>query len=110
MHLLDIEQSIGLIRSFLEGVDFASYKKDQKTKSAVERQLQILTEAAFRLGDDAEILCPGVDWRQVRGMGNFLRHSYQSVEDEVIWTTVTRDIPPLAEAVRKALEGLNKPS
>jgi uncharacterized protein with HEPN domain len=42
------------IESFLGDVDLEAYKADIKTKSAVERQMQIITEAAKRLGDDAE--------------------------------------------------------
>jgi hypothetical protein len=44
--------------------------------AAVERHLQKISEAAVRLSDHAEILCPGVPWRNIRGIGNFLRHEY----------------------------------
>lgn len=45
-YLSDIEIAIGLIEDFLEGVDeFARYQTDEKTKSAVERQLGIVGEA-----------------------------------------------------------------
>jgi uncharacterized protein with HEPN domain len=53
MHLEDILDSISLIDQFLAGIDFDSYVKDIKTKSAVERQLQIITE-------------PHIDWAMKR--------------------------------------------
>lgn len=84
-------------------MDFDAYKRDLKTKSAVERQLQILTEAAIRLGADADILCPGIDWRGFRGMGNILRHGYHIVDDQIVWNTVQDELPPIKEAVQKAL-------
>ena len=62
-HLRDILEAIDHVEGFLTGMDFSAYKMDLKTKSAVERQMQIITEAAKRLGDDAEALCPGPDWR-----------------------------------------------
>ena len=49
---------------------FESYQTDLKTKSAVERQMQIMTEAAIRLGEDAERIAPGPDWEGFLGMGN----------------------------------------
>jgi uncharacterized protein with HEPN domain len=101
MHLQDIEESIGNIDAFLEGADFEAYREDLKTKSAVERQMQIITEAAIRLGDDAETLCPRLDWRGFRGMGNILRHGYHRVDDRIVWETVKADLPPLLESVRK---------
>ena len=65
--------------------------------------MQIITEAAIRLGDDAEILCPGPDWRGIRGMGNFLRHEYHRVDDQIVWDTVKHELPTLKAAVLRAL-------
>ena len=107
MHLQDIEESIGNIDAFLEGANLETYRGDLKTKSAVERQMQIITEAAIRLGDDAEALCPGLDWRGFRGMGNILRHGYHLVDDKIVWDTVKDDLPPLLESVRNALKTLS---
>lgn len=75
-----------------------------KTKSAVERQLQILTEAAYRLGDEADLVCPGPDWKGYMGMGNLLRHSYHRIDDQIIWDTVKLELPGLKEAVSRALD------
>jgi uncharacterized protein with HEPN domain len=36
-------------------MDLIAYEADEKTKSAVERKIQILTEATIRLDDE----CPG---------------------------------------------------
>jgi uncharacterized protein with HEPN domain len=66
-HLRDILESINNIDTFLGDMDFDGYRGDQKTKSAVERQMQIITEAAIRLGD-GDRLCPGVDGKGFRGM------------------------------------------
>ena len=87
-HLRDILQGIDLIETFVADMDFRLYEIDLKTKSAVERQLQIITEAAKRLGGDAETLCPGPDWRGFCRMGDILRHGYHKVDDEIVWNTV----------------------
>ena len=60
-HLRDILEAIDLIELFLRDMTFESYQTDLKTKSAVERQMQIMTEAAIRLGGDAERIAPGPD-------------------------------------------------
>ena len=102
MHLEDILHGIGLIDAFLGEMDFHAYTQDLKTKSAVERQLQIITEAAYRLGDDAEIVCPGPDWKSYMGMGNILRHAYHRVNDKVVWNTAKDELPSLKRAVTSA--------
>jgi uncharacterized protein with HEPN domain len=108
-HFRDILDSIERIDSFVLGMDFFAYQKDIKTRSAVERQIQILTEAARRLGGDAESLCPGPDWLAMRHMGNFLRHAYHDVDDKIVWDTIKDELPPLYVAVTKAITGLPDP-
>jgi uncharacterized protein with HEPN domain len=70
-HLTDIRESIENIDTFLKGMGFDAYRADLKTRSAVERQLQIISEAAARLRDDGERLCPRIDWQGLRGMETF---------------------------------------
>jgi len=102
-HLRDILEAIDLIWVFLGEMSFEDYKTDTKTQSAVERQLQIVTEAVVRLGDEAETLCPGLDWKGYRGMGNILRHEYHRVDVKIVWDTVKLELPALRAAVTRAL-------
>lgn len=96
-HLRDILEAIDHIDLFLDGMTFESYQTDLKTKSAVERQLQVVTEAAIRLGEDAETAAPGPDWRGFRAMGNLLRHAYHRIDDQIVWNTVKDEPPPVRE-------------
>lgn len=103
IHLQDILKSIDAIEQFVVGMDIHLYRADLKTRSAVERQLQITTEAAFRLGEQAAKLCPTVDWRGVRGLGNVLRHEYDEIDDEEVWAAIHEKLPHLKVAVQDAL-------
>ncbi len=67
----------------------------------------IISEAAVRLKDSGEALCPGVPWREIRGIGNWLRHQYDRVDVETIWNTIQDDLPPLGSAVDRALQALD---
>ena len=102
-HLQDILDSIHSIQQFVCGIDREAYCRDEKTQAAVERKLLILSEAAIRLQDSADVFCPGIPWRDIRGSGNWLRHQYDSVDVETIWNTVQVDLPPLKAAVERAL-------
>ncbi|ADW70580.1 HepT-like ribonuclease domain-containing protein [Granulicella tundricola] len=102
-YLNDILKSCDRIREYLDGVTLEDYLSASMRQDAVERQLQILTEAAFRLGDEAARLCPTVDWRSIRGLGNFLRHEYDKITPEIIWGKLHNDLPVLEEAVKVAL-------
>jgi uncharacterized protein with HEPN domain len=102
-HFHDILQAINLIQEFVGTLSFEAYEADFKTRSAVERQFQILSEAAYRLGSEAEALCPGPDWTGLRGMGNVLRHAYHRVNDEAIWKAANLELPSLREAITRTL-------
>lgn len=58
--LRDIADAISMIEKFTSGMDFEGFREDPKAVAAVERKLQIISEAAIRLGSDAEIRCPGL--------------------------------------------------
>lgn len=85
-------------------MDFEQFREDPKTVASVERKLPVISEAAIRLGAAAESRCPGAPWRDVRGVGNWLRHRYDRIELPVIWRRVEADLPNLKAAVRHALE------
>jgi len=57
----------------------------------------------MRLGEDAERVCPGLPWRNIRGIGYWLRHRYDRVDVETVWNTVADDLPPLRSGVLRAL-------
>jgi uncharacterized protein with HEPN domain len=61
--LRDIVDAIGMIEQFTGGMDFDAFREDPKTVAAVERKLLVISEAATRLGNEAETLCPGPAWR-----------------------------------------------
>jgi uncharacterized protein with HEPN domain len=102
--LRDIAEAIGMIEAFTSGMDFEEFRQDPKTVAAVERKLLIISEAAIRLGSAAETRCPGLPWRDMRGMGNWLRHQYERIELAIIWKTVQSDLPQLKIAVLRALD------
>jgi uncharacterized protein with HEPN domain len=106
-HLQDILDSIDAIERFVLGMNLESFARDEKTRAAVERKMLIISEAAIRLRENAEALCPDVPWRDIRGIGNWLRHQYDSVETEVVWNTIQDDLPPLRASVRRALNKLD---
>jgi uncharacterized protein with HEPN domain len=106
--LRDIYEAIESIERFVQGMDFSTFQADEKTNAAVERKFLILSEAR-RLGDNAERLCPNIPWANIRGIGNWLRHQYDSVDPSVIWQTVKRDLPPLKLAFGKILASPEEP-
>jgi|SRR5271165_789491 len=105
-HLEDVLDAIDKITDFIGAIDLNAYRADDKTKAAVERKIQILTEAIIRLEDESPGAYPEIDQKGYRGMGNILRHSYHRVDDSIVWGTVKEDLPDLRALVQKLLRTL----
>lgn len=67
--LADILDNIECIRSYVGTMDRTAFKRDGRTRDAVERCLERICKAAFRLGDEAVRLVPNQPWGDIRGNG-----------------------------------------
>lgn len=73
---------------------------------AVERCLERVSEAAAKLGELAPVLMPGVPWRDIRALGNRLRHNYDEIAEDRLWEIVQRDLITLLAACEEAFAKL----
>jgi uncharacterized protein with HEPN domain len=101
--LQDILTSIGHIEKAISGKSFEDYKSEPILRLAVERALEIISEASRYLPETEKEKYPVIPWQEVKAIGNILRHAYQGVDPEIIWTTVTLDLGPLKQAVEAML-------
>ncbi len=83
-----IVEACETILAYTEGYDRERYLGDRKTQDAVERQLLKIAEAAARLDELAEADLPDQPWRQIRGLGNRLRHEYDNIDGALIWALI----------------------
>jgi uncharacterized protein with HEPN domain len=103
-YLADILQAIDLIEDFsIEITNFFEYQKDLKTKSAVERQLGIIGEAVNQLRREEEEIELS-HTRQIVDFRNRLIHSYDNLDDSIVWAILKRHIPTLKKEVKNELE------
>jgi uncharacterized protein with HEPN domain len=93
----DIITNIDRIRAHLQGMT-PGVELDDKTRDAVERCLERISEAAKKLGAIMEERQPRVSWRGIRGLGNVLRHEYDAVDDSTIARIVEQELGPLRQA------------
>jgi uncharacterized protein with HEPN domain len=101
--LTDIIEAIERIRGVLEAISLETFENDWQRQWLVERGVEIISEASRNLGDELKARHPEIPWQKVAGIGNVLRHNYESIAAPVIWKLVQADLPALEKACRAEL-------
>lgn len=107
LHLRDIIEAIERIQTVLADVSLETYETDWQRQWVVERGIEIISEASRPLADDIKSKYPKIPWRKVAGIGNVLRHDYESVAAPIIWKLAQVDLCLLEQAFRDALRVLH---
>lgn len=104
--LFDIQKACELTAEFTSGMTFPDYAADPKTRSAVERQFEIIGEALSQmLKTFPEMGVHFPEAPDIIAFRNRLIHGYASVSNSVVWGIVEGDLPTLKTQVDSLLAG-----
>ena len=84
------------------------FSEDELVQVWVVHHIQIIGEAAARLGEETRRLIPEIPWSDVVAMRNILVHRYFGIDLDEVWSTVEKDLPVLREAVKSVLAQIGK--
>lgn len=96
-----------------EAVDMAcgrareEIERNRMLQLALVRLVEIVGEAASRVGPETQNEFPQIPWREANGMRNRLIHGYDRVDLDVLWDTIRDDLPMLIRMLRDALNWEN---
>ncbi len=90
-----ILQAINEIENFVEGMDYRDFIADPKTMRAVERNIEIIGEAASKIPYEIRKQYPRIPWGGMKGMRNAVSHGYDQVEYESVWDVIKDRLPEL---------------
>jgi uncharacterized protein with HEPN domain len=99
LRIQDMLESIQGIEEAIAGKTFRDYQRSWLLRSAVERGIEVISEASRHLGSDLKAQHNDLRWEDIAGIGNILRHEYQRVDAAIIWRAVKNDLPPLKDAL-----------
>lgn len=78
--------------------------RNRVTQLALTRLVEIMGEAANRVSQATRQKTPEIPWPQIIGMRNRLIHGYDVIDFDLLWDTVTNDLPTLIAALQKIVE------
>lgn len=86
------------------GLESAKISKATGCWSWRARLIEIVGEAANRLSDEVRSQHSEIPWPQIIGMRNRIVHAYDEVDLDLLWDTVTLELPPLIAQLERLLK------
>ena len=95
IRLSDILDNIDAVAEMIEGVDLGAYRRDIMLRRAVERCVEIISEASRHIPAQLKMDHSDHPWEEIASIGNLLRHHYERIDDLIMWKIATRSLPEL---------------
>ncbi|MGB2924892.1 MAG: HepT-like ribonuclease domain-containing protein [Limnothrix sp.] len=105
-YLWDMYQASQKIQQFIQGLTWEDYCKNELVQSAVERQFEILGEAARRISKDFQGTHVEIPWGDLIGQRNIIAHQYEKVNHKRIWLATQKSLPKLIVLLQELLPEL----
>lgn len=97
-HMLDAAREAV---SFVQGKTRQDLGENRQLALSLVKCIEIIGEAASKVSEEARSTHQEIPWRVIVAMRNRLIHGYFDVDLDRVWGTVTRNLPPLIEALEK---------
>ena len=81
--------------------------RDRKLNLALVRLVEIIGEAATRVGPELRNAHPAIPWLDIVGMRNRIVHGYDQVDFDILWDVMELHLPPLITELRRILDVKN---
>jgi uncharacterized protein with HEPN domain len=82
---------------------------DRQLLLALVKAVEIIGEAATRVSTETRLEHPKIPWQDIVAMRHRLTHGYYDIDLDIVWSTVTQDLAPLAEALDRVLASARLP-
>ena len=83
--------------SFIAGKTRDDLDIDRQLVLALVKSIEIIGEAAAKTSRGFKTTSTDIPWRDIIAMRNRLIHAYFDIDLDILWQTVTTELPPLLE-------------
>ena len=101
-----IIQAVERIKRYTKGISYESFIADDTIYYAVVKNIEIIGEAANMLTSDFQAAHPETPWKMIKGMRNYIVHEYFQIDNNVVWSVVTKNLSELETQISKYLAEL----
>ena len=101
LYLLHMLESAQKALAFVQGKSRTEYERDEVLRFALLHLIQTVGEAARNISDEFQHQHPEIAWKPIMGIRHRIVHNYADIDEEVIWKTVTDDLPALVKVLEQ---------
>ena len=101
--LRDLIRSASLAEGHARGLDANTLADSDGRRDAVLFRLMIVCEAASHLPFELQTLEPEIPWADIRGMRNYIVHSYWQIDFGIVIDTIQNDLGVLRAAAERLM-------
>ncbi len=106
LFLTDILEFCSHIGEYVEKVERAEFLNNRLLQDALIRKIELIGEAAKGLTEEIRGENPNVPWKEIMRMRDKVVHHYFRGDLDVVWKTVSEDIPVLKRWISKIIENI----
>lgn len=103
LRLHDVLESITMARREVADTTLDDFEHNRRKQLIVERCIEIISEASRHLSADLKARHPAIPWSRVAGIGNVIRHNYERVAPDVLWSIIHDHLPAMEQVCREEL-------
>ena len=89
---------------FTKGKSRTDLDSNELLAMATIHLIEVIGEASRTISAELRSQYPEVPWDSISGTRNRLAHGYIDVDMDIIWTIVTKDLPPLIRQLTRILQ------
>jgi uncharacterized protein with HEPN domain len=86
------------------GLNHEQLVSQELVMDAVLRNIEVIGEAAKNIPEDLRARVPGIEWKKVAGMRDWISHVYYRVDDEIVWDVVENKVAGLGARGRECAQ------
>jgi uncharacterized protein with HEPN domain len=103
-YLIDIVDCIIDVNEFTDSIEYYQFENDKMRKLAVERQLEVIGQAANKISIETQNNLKNIPWKNIIGLRNKLAHDYGEILAERIWKISKNSLQELLKELEKVEE------
>jgi uncharacterized protein with HEPN domain len=100
-HVID---AIDDIMGSVEGLSKGDFESNKDLRDATLRRIEVIGEAVKNISQETKSKYSKIEWKKIAGARDIIIHSYFSVDWDLVWDIIKKDIRELRREVSRILE------